>query len=230
MELQRYLVCNDHPGKLCYKLQSIGGESRSTDHINMDPTAIRDWTTAILAESATIKCPPRTREFDQYLNPRQRSKSISTSIATPTAAPVHVYLGRHQRDHSYSPRTPRHGRSHSLHTPRRRHSPYERHTTPHTTPHATPFSSPLVAHESFQQFGGDGLATFMHWCECEYKVSATNMEFKEASQVLEAGNIGVDILQGKNAAWFQKQGLKAGTADRIARSYPKWRAQLGPQR
>jgi hypothetical protein len=84
------------------------------------------------------------------------------------------------------------------------------------------FSSPLVDHESFDEYGGDGLKAFIAWCEREYKTKAENIEFQEAYQSMRVVGINVDVLKGKNAAWFVSQGVKVGTAERIARSYPKW--------
>ena len=77
-ELQTHLQCDDHPGKFCFKASNIRGVSRPSDHVQLDAVAIRDWATAILNDSATLTCPPRTPEFEDILsNTRSRSKSSS---------------------------------------------------------------------------------------------------------------------------------------------------------
>jgi hypothetical protein len=232
MELQAHLLCPDHARKFCYKPSTDLGPCRTSNHINIDTRSIRDWTTSILAGSATVINPPRTPEFEKLLHPRQRSNGSSTaSVATPNLNPVVINVGRrrvsssnHQRDDSYSPRS-------SYASNERRQSPGLAGTprTPrnrHRRPNPPPFSSPLVAHESFDIFGGDGMLAFTDWLEREYKVAPTSTEFKETLQTLQSHNIGVDILQNKDAAWIEKRGVKAGTAERISKSYAKWRGKL----
>ena len=78
-ELQTHLQCDDHPGKFCFKASNIRGVSRPSDHVQLDAVAIRDWATAILNDSATLTCPPRTPEFEDILsNTRSRSKTPRT--------------------------------------------------------------------------------------------------------------------------------------------------------
>src|SRR5205809_6988909 len=59
-ELQTHLQCDDHPGKFCFKASNIRGVSQPSDHVQLDAVAIKDWATAILNDSATLTCPPRT--------------------------------------------------------------------------------------------------------------------------------------------------------------------------
>ena len=170
--------------------------------------------------SATLTNPPRTEEFEKILNPRSHSKSLSSSLSTPnttTAAPIIVNFGRHGHANSTSPWSPT--------------SPYTPRPTRRSSSHAvsTVFSSPLVEHDSFREFDGDGLRTFITWCEREYKVREGNMEFKEAYQIMRAKGIGVDILEGKDASWFCTKGILDGTADRLARSFRKWLSGLLPR-
>ena len=208
------MQCTDHPGKFCFKASNVGGVSRASDHIQLDAVAIRDWVTAILNDSATLTCPPRTPEFDNILsNTRSRSKSSSAAQSS-TPAPVSntPIIFQFDRNGSYKPstwspsppRTPAWRRSH----------------------HSMPFSSPLVAHEAFDAFDGDGLLTFITWCEHEYKVREGNLAFKDAYRILKNKDIDVDVLKGKDANWLEKQGVIAGTADRIEKSYRKWHLQL----
>ena len=89
-----------------------------------------------------------------------------------------------------------------------------------------PFSSPLVAHDAFDEFDEDGLLTFLTWCEQKYKIREGNLEFKDAYRILKAKGIDVDVLKEKDANWVEKQGVITGTAERIAKTYPKWLLQL----
>jgi hypothetical protein len=181
----------------------------------MDPKALSDWTTVIInnPENATINNPPRSEEWDALLNPKNRRKAANFESTHPFATPSYQQPIFNVHIPSQT-RTP--VRSRSYYTPR----------TP-TGPCAPPvFSSPLVDHESFDEYGGDGLKAFIAWCEHEYKTKAENIEFQEAYQSMRVVGINVDVLKGKNAAWFVSQGVKVGTAERIARSYPKWHAKL----
>ena len=89
------------------------------------------------------------------------------------------------------------------------------------------FSSPLVEHESF--IGGDGLLTFCKWCDKEYKIRPEpfiDSPFDEAYRVLQRNRITVDIMGRKDAEWYKKEGVASGTAERMAKSFAKWRSQL----
>ena len=86
------------------------------------------------------------------------------------------------------------------------------------------FSSPLVAHESFEN--GDGLRTFIAWCEREYKIKTGNSAFEQAYAMLHEKEVNVDIMDNKPADWFEKLGVACGTAERLAKSFPKWKRSL----
>jgi hypothetical protein len=163
LELQTYLVCHDHPGQQCYKPVGVSGSSRPLDHIQLDPPAIRDWTTAILNDSATINCPPHSLEFKAllYNNGYPRSKSsMSTPLSAQTPLPIIIQLPDQNQScdshslyrYNMSPSTPQ--------TPQRRR-PVHRHALA---------SSPLVDHRAFDDYNGDGLMSFIKWLEHKYKV------------------------------------------------------------
>jgi hypothetical protein len=182
----------------------------------MDPKALSDWTTVIInnPENATINNPPRSEEWDLLLNPKPRRKSTSFENTFPLSTPSYQQPVFNLHMPSQGPsRSPAHSRSYYTRTPTRPHAP-------------SAFSSPLVEHESWDVHGGDGLRAFIAWCECEYKIKADNVEFQEAYQAMRAVGINVDVLKGKDARWFTSQGVQTGTAERIARSYPKWHAEL----
>jgi len=208
-ELQNHLRCLEHPPNFCYKPHA---NSKAIDHVRMDPKALADWTTVIInnPENATINNPPRGEEWDILLNPKARRKNAIESIPSSASGYQQPIFNVHIPSHSHSP-------AHS-------HSYYSR--TP-TRPHAPPvFSSPLVEHESWDIYGGDGLKAFITWCEREYKIKPENIEFQEAYQSMRAVGINVDVLKGKDALWFTSQGVKPGTAERLARSYHKWYSKL----
>jgi len=217
-------VCTDHAGKYCYKPPE---STRPSDHVAMESRHIRDWTTSILAGVTTIQTPPRSEEFERLLHPRQRPKGSSTMDSiTPNAhgPPVVVNFTERRHQRSYSPRTPYRSPQTSPHTPyQARHSRHGRPRSP------MPYSSPLIMHPLFDRFDGDGLLAFMDYCERKYK-SEGNTEFQEAYQVLSLSNIRVDTLSGKNAKWIKSEGVKSGTADRMARSYLEWRGELQKHR
>jgi len=52
------------------------------------------------------------------------------------------------------------------------------------------------------------------------------MEFQEAYHKLRENDIHPDVLSGKNAAWYEAQGIKSGTADRLAGTFIKWYAKM----
>ena len=215
-ELQTHLQCDDHPGKFCFKASNIRGVSRPSDHVQLDAVAIRDWATAILNDSATLTCPPRTPEFEDILsNTCSRSKSssnVQSQWSTPapsSTAPIIFQFDRNGpfKPSAWSPSPPR--------TPARCRPV-----------NSMPFSSPLVAHDTFDEFDRDGLLTFLTWCEQKYKIREGNLEFKDAYRILKTKGIDVDVLKEKDANWVEKQGVMTGTADRIAKTYPKWLLQL----
>src|ERR1700737_696697 len=175
-ELQEHLVCTDHAGKYCYKPKD---STRPSDHVAMESRHIRDWTTAILAGVTTIQTPPRSEEFERLLNPRQRPRGLfAMDSITPSAPgpPVVVNFTERRRQRSYSPRSQHRSPQTSPQTPYHGHRRHGRARSP------MPFSSPLVIHPLFNRFGGDGLLTFMDYCERKYKVDG-NTEFQEAYQV-----------------------------------------------
>ena len=89
------------------------------------------------------------------------------------------------------------------------------------------FSSPLVEHESF--IDDDGLLTFCKWCEQEYKIKPEpflDSPFDETYRKLQEHCITINVLGGKSADWYKNEGVASGTAERMAKSFPKWRAQL----
>src|SRR5881392_4026706 len=109
-------------------------------------------------------------------------------------------------------RSPGYSRSHYSRTPH----------TPAKSRHGDPvledmFSSPLVHHDSWDAYNGDGLKAFVTWCEGEYKTKG--VEFAVAYQALKDQEISVDILKGKDPAWYTRMGVKVGTAERLVRSY-----------
>ena len=200
-ELQQGLSCDVHPGKYCYKpALSV----RPLDHVHLDAQALRDWTNAIMNNAATLNNPPRTAEFDRILNQRQKNSRTSTtpSEATTTqgsnmAPIIHYNLSDGFHNVFKTPRSPRNRSSHSQST----------------------FSSPFVHHETF--LDGDGLLTFIKWCEKEYKIKPENLSFEKALITLRELDIDVDILKGKNAEWYRSLGITAGTSERLARSFLK---------
>jgi hypothetical protein len=220
LELQTHLICHDHPGKWCYKPVVAGGICRASDHVEIGPPALRDWTTAIINDSATINCPPHSIEFNALLYGQGQRGSKSSAILTPPVAqtplPIIIQLDRsqsrgiadsHSTYHSntmWSPSAPQ--------TPRRR-QPVQ----------PTLASSPLVNHRAFDECDGDGLLAFIKWLERKYKVKDGNTAFQQAYQVLSSGDkdITVDVLSGKTAQWIESHGVTPGTADRMAKCYPK---------
>jgi len=199
--LQTRWRCAIHPGKFCYKQYD---EVPPSDHADLDPKALSDWATAIVnkAHFVDLDHPPRGPEWDTILQPRRRK---SSSIETPqpyTQPPIHIHMPSH------SPRR-------SPRTPTRR---------PHVD---LTFSSPvLLEHESWAEFDGDGLKAFITHCETKFK--ATGMEFQEAYLKLRE-NIYLDVLRGKQSSWYEAQGIKSGTANRLFRTFNHSYAKMQPE-
>jgi len=68
------------------------------------------------------------------------------------------------------------------------------------------------------------LKAFITYCEHKFKVTGT--DFQEAYLRLRENDVHTDVMRGKQAAWYEKQGIKSGTADRLYRSFNKWYAKM----
>ena len=202
--LQDALKCDDiHYGKYCYKPYP---NAQAWEHVQLSAQDLRGWATAITHGTATLYNPPRTLEFNKVLNPtQQHRRSTTASNSMPDSAGNVPTIHFHLPDHS---------RSETPCTPVGRYRP----AAPET------FSSPLVAHESFKD--GDGLRTFINWCEIEYKIKAGNGAFEQAYTLLHEKEVDVDIMDNKSADCFQKLGIACGTAERLSKSFPKWKKSL----
>jgi hypothetical protein len=67
----------------------------------------------------------------------------------------------------------------------------------------------------------------MSFCENKYQRGSDDTEFKEAYRILSNEKIGIDTLKNKDENWYVIQHkIKAGTAERLVRSYPKYCASL----
>jgi hypothetical protein len=111
--------------------------------------------------------------------------------------------------------------------PQSPHDALQQCTTPTRSTSSGIFSSPLVEHESFIE--NDGLLTFCTWCQQEYKIKSSPLiddPFDEAYHILRQNRITVDIMGGKSVEWYKGEGVASGTAERMAKSFPKWKAQL----
>ena len=221
-ELQNHLRCAFHPSTFCFKPYE---GCIAKDHIQIDPPALHDWASAILLDPIknNIYNLPRSQEFTGMIAKVQRR---STATPIPVQQPIQLVMPRsrsfsgsgYSRSRSRS-RSPGYSRSHYSRTPH----------TPAKSRHGDPvledmFSSPLVHHDSWDAYNGDGLKAFVTWCEGEYKIKG--VEFAVAYQALKDQEISVDILKGKDPAWYTRMGVKVGTAERLVRSYPKWHARL----
>ena len=207
-ELQDALRCDDiHYEKFCYKSYP---NAQASEHIHLSAQDLHTWTSAIKNGTATLCNPPRTQEFNKILNSTQQRHRNAVSKTPESASSglpnVHIHLPDHSRYETPRFGTPR--------TPVNRHRPTASET----------FSSPLVAHESF--VNGDGLRTFITWCEREYKIKSDNGAFEQAYAMLHEKEVNVDIMDNKTADWFQKLGITCGTAERMAKSFPKWKKSL----
>ena len=206
--------CTTHHGKYCYKQYDT---IPASEHADLDPTALSDWAQAIVnkAHFVDLNTPPRGPKWDAILNPHRR-KSSSTDTPQPNYSQpaIHVHIPSH------SPRrSPRF--NHGYSTPASPRTPTQRgrrHLEPLT-------SSPvLLEHESWAEFDGDGLKAFITYCEHKFKVTGT--DFQEAYLRLRENDVHPDVLRGKQAAWYEKHGIKSGTADRLYRSFNKWYAKM----
>lgn len=215
--LQQRWRCTTHRGRFCYKRHD---NIRDVDHAPLDTTALSDWATAIVNETADVDVdhPPSTEEWDEIIYPPpKRHKSGSFEARLPYQLPdIHMH---------YSDRTPR--RSPRYHSSRR--SP---HRSPYPTPRATArpgellISSPiLVEHPSWAEYEGDGLKAFIAHCESKYRVT-TNTAFQEAYLKLCDHEIQPDIMRGKTVEWYEAKGIKSGTAERIVLLFNKWYAKM----
>jgi hypothetical protein len=83
----------------------------------------------------------------------------------------------------------------------------------------TLFSSSILDHISFQEFNGNGLLAFMNFCKREY--ASEDTEFEDAYFILNSKRIRVDILKNKTAEWYVQKGVQDGTAEILAKKYPK---------
>ena len=66
----------------------------------------------------------------------------------------------------------------------------------------------------------------MHWCTKEYKLQEGDTEFEDAYITLSNKRIRIDNLKGKSDVWYMGKGVEDGTAERLAKSYPKWKYKL----
>ncbi len=137
-----------------------------SNHAEMDARMLGDWTTQMGVNHASVLHPPRTIEFEKLFSPATKRKHSSTIIETPPQREqaIHLIVDNHHGQTSINdlPQTP----------PTRHH----RHHTP------VPFSSPLVEHTSF--INGDGLLTFINYCEEVYKIQPGNQQFQTTLQIL----------------------------------------------
>lgn len=198
------MKCDDiHYGKFCYKPYP---NAQASDHIQLSAQDLHTWATAIKNGTATLCNPPRSQEFNKILNLTQQRRRSGASKTPESAGSGNVPIMHfHLPDPS---------RFDTPCTPVNRYRP----AVPET------FSSPLVAHESFEN--GDGLRTFIAWCEREYRIKIGNSAFEQAYAMLHEKEVNVDIMDNKTADWFQKLGIACGTAERLAKSFPKWKKSL----
>ena len=194
---------------------------------------LNDWTTLILncSEKHNIYNIPRTQEFIAALKPKrgashqqlalqQQQQQQPNFIILPQPD---AYSSSCSRSRSRS-RSPGSSASRSAHSRRSR----DRHPcTPTKHREMAPFSSPLVSHSSWEKYNGDGLLAFISFCENKYQRGSDDTEFKEAYRILSNERIGIDTLKNKDESWYVTQHkIKAGTAERLVRCYPKYCASL----
>lgn len=191
---------------------------------------LNDWATLILncPERHNIYNVPQTQEFVIALKPKRGASVQQPSQQQPNFIILpqsDAYSGSYSRSHSRSrSRSPLSSSSRSI---RSRHSrEYDLHT-PTKQREMAPFSSPLVSHSSWEKYNGDGLMAFISFCELKYQRGSDDTEFKEAYRILSNEKIGIDTLKNKDESWYVTQHkIKAGTAERLVRCYPKYCASL----
>jgi hypothetical protein len=186
-----------------------------SNHAEMDARMLGDWTTQMGVNNASVLHPPRTIEFEKLFSPiatkrGRNSTVIETSVATShREQSIRLIVDSH-RTQTLVGDLPQ--------TPPTRH---RRRPTP------VPFSSPLVEHTSF--INGDGLLTFISYCEEVYKIQPGNQQFQTALQILRSHDVQSDSLKNKPASWYEKAGINLGTADRLAICHPRWDRIINPK-
>ena len=67
----------------------------------------------------------------------------------------------------------------------------------------------------------------MNFCENKCHRGSDDTEFKEAYRILSNEKIGIDTLKNKDENWYiTEHKIKAGTAEWLAHSYPKYCVSL----
>ena len=193
---------------------------------------LNDWTTLILncPEKHNIYNVPRTQEFMMALRPKrggslqQQSQQQPNFIILPQPDTYSSHLRSRSRSRS---RSCSHSPPSTSHSSRSHHSRERNPRTPTKHREMTFFSSPLISHSSWEKYNGDGLMAFICFCETKYQRGLENTEFKEAYRILSNERIGIDTLKNKDESWYVTQHkIKAGTAERLVRCYPKYCASL----